>query len=77
MSVGGGGAARDVFPAHSKTRDEAAEKYAQLLRDRSLGVEIDWPAVNLAIISRWSVAGLRYVKDRAYALAYPGAKDEL
>jgi hypothetical protein len=30
--------------------------------------EIDWPKVNAAIIERWSMAGLTYIKQRAWKL---------
>lgn len=30
--------------------------------------EIDWPKVNAAILERWSMAGLRYIKERAWKL---------
>lgn len=47
------------------TRDDVALTYAFAIRQRA---EIDWPAVNRAIIDRWSLNALMYVKDRAWKL---------
>ncbi len=30
--------------------------------------EIDWPRINKAIIKRWSMSGLRYIKDMAWKM---------
>ena len=30
--------------------------------------EVDWPVVNRAIIDRWSLSALTYIKDRAWRL---------
>jgi hypothetical protein len=32
---------------------------------------VDWPKVNEAIIKRWSLAGLIYIKNRAWKLKRP------
>jgi len=61
----------------ARTRDDVVDDYAELLYDRALGIDIDWPSINMAIIERWSPAGLQYIKDRAWKLAYPNAKDDL
>ena len=45
-------------------RDEAARHYRAamaLVRD-----DIDWARANRAIIDRWSVAALRYIKEQAW-----------
>ena len=55
----------------ARTRDEVVPDYAELLGNMEAAIEIDWPSVNRAIIEKWSVAGLRYIKTRAWALAYP------
>ncbi len=50
------------------SRDEMAVEYADLLRRNGP----DWPSwatLNLAIVDRWSEAGLRYIKTRAWKLA--------
>jgi len=55
----------------ARSRAEAASIYAELLLSQRLGLEIDWSTVNLILIEKWSRAGLRYIKDHAYKLAYP------
>lgn len=50
------------------TRDELAVEYAKLLNEKDSGWD-GWPVLNLAIIDRWSVSGLRYVKTKAWKLA--------
>ncbi len=55
----------------AKTRDDVVPEYARMLLDRTSGLEIDWDSVNLLIIEKWSVAGLRYIKAAAYKRAYP------
>lgn len=47
------------------TRDDVALTYAFGLRDeRGL---VDWKKVNRAIIARWSISALQYIKQRAWA----------
>ena len=49
-------------------RDEVAEEYADVLR--STGVDWGgWREFNAAILRRWSPAGLRYIKEKAWKLA--------
>ena len=55
----------------ARTRDEVVPDYAELLGDMEAAIEIDWPAVNTAITAKWSPAGLRYIKIKAWAMAYP------
>lgn len=46
-------------------RDDVALTYAFGLRQPG---EVDWGKVNEAIISRWSLAALKYIKERAWKL---------
>ena len=56
------------------TRDDVAQTYALALLDME---SVDWPAVNRAIIERWSPSALGYVKDRAWELVEcAGVPDE-
>ena len=52
----------------SLTRDECARFYADVLTGR-YAREVDWGKINRAIIARWSIAGLVYVKRKAWALS--------
>lgn len=57
--------ALDRWVGQFASRDEMAAAYRQVIADRGLG----WPgyaALNLAIIDRWSVSGLTYIKDKAW-----------
>lgn len=45
------------------TRDDVALTYAFGLAQPG---EVDWPAVNQLILDRWSMAALRYIKDKAW-----------
>ena len=46
------------------------EEYAKLLyhRQSSAGRDFNWPAVNKAIIERWSLSGLERIKEDAWAV---------
>lgn len=46
------------------TRDDIAVAYRNALLTHPV---IDWSEVNRAILERWSVSGLRYVKEKAWA----------
>lgn len=48
-------------------RDELAEEYAALLRTNG-ATWPGWEMLNRAIIRRWSMAALRYIKDKAWKL---------
>lgn len=48
----------------SKNRGEMAAVYARYLDER----DIDWSAVNSAILTRWSMSGLGYIKERAWKI---------
>lgn len=52
------------------SRDEMAAEYAKLLSNPSGKF---WPMLNLAIIDRWSEAGLVYIKRRAWKIAGGGS----
>ena len=46
-------------------RNSVALTYALAMRSSEA---TDWKAVNEAIIKRWSVAGLTYIKERAWKI---------
>jgi hypothetical protein len=46
-------------------RDDVALTYAFAIRQRA---EMDWSKVNHAIIDRWSLSALKYIKERAWRL---------
>ena len=47
------------------TRDDVALTYAIAIRQKS---EMDWPRVNAAILERWSMDALFYIKRKAWAV---------
>ena len=47
------------------TRKDVALTYAFAMRSAD---DVDWPIVNQAIIERWSMAGLKFVKEQAWKL---------
>lgn len=49
----------------SLTRDDVALTYAFCIR-QSGEDEIDFPTINAAILERWSMAALRYIKREAW-----------
>jgi len=60
--------AMDEWVALFASRDEMADEYASCLR--MMSPEWDrWPDINAAILRRWSPAGLRYIKQKAWAVA--------
>jgi hypothetical protein len=46
-------------------RDDVAMTYAFALRQRA---DINWAEVNQAIIHRWSLSALKYIKEKAWKL---------
>lgn len=50
------------------SRNELAEEYAVLMRRHGLHWS-GYEPINRAILRRWSMAGLRYIKTRAWKLA--------
>ena len=48
-----------------KTRDEAAELYADMLF-KTKGASFE--SVNKAIIEKWPLSGLKYIKKRAWGM---------
>jgi hypothetical protein len=51
----------------SCTRDDVAVEYATALR--AYGPSGEWREINEAIMARWSMAALRYIKTKAWKLA--------
>ncbi len=51
--------------AAGATRKSVAGTYAFALRDAFKTT--DWGTINAAIIERWSLSGLQYIKERAWA----------
>lgn len=49
-------------------RADVALTYAFGLRQEGEVREVDWRKVNEAIIERWSMAGLKWIKTRAWKL---------
>jgi hypothetical protein len=49
-------------------RRDVAQTYAFALRSHA---RVNWLLVNGAIIDRWSVSGLRYIKDAAWKQQQP------
>ena len=45
------------------TRADVVDLYQTALM---FSLDVDWPAVNAAIIERWSLAGLRHIKKLAW-----------
>lgn len=51
------------------TRKDMALMYADAIQSERNGVvEVDWPAINRAIIDRWSLSGLKWIKARAWKI---------
>lgn len=60
--------AMDEWVALFASRDDMAQEYADCLRDFPPDWD-RWPDFNGAILRRWSPAGLRYIKTKAWRLA--------
>lgn len=60
--------AMDRWVAQFKTRDEAAEAYADLLQTRPADWGV-WPILNVALMDRWSMSALTYIKEKAWKIA--------
>jgi hypothetical protein len=57
----------EIAAKECKRRD-VAKTYALAMRTEKAGVEkVDWKAVNAAIIARWSVSGLNWIKTQAWS----------
>ena len=50
------------------TRDDVAMTYAFALRQRDED-PVHWGEVNQAIIDRWSLSTLKYIKEKAWRIA--------
>ena len=49
------------------TRDDVALTYAFGIRQDPKGLTVmDWKKVNEAILARWSMSALRYIKEQAW-----------
>jgi hypothetical protein len=49
------------------TRDHAADVYRKLMIENwGTGVPVDWQTINNAIVSRWSLSALEYIKKKAW-----------
>ena len=48
-------------------RLDIAKTYALSMRAERFGEKIDWGNVNAAIIARWSVSGLNWIKEQAWS----------
>lgn len=55
----------DIADRH-QTRDDVAITYAMALGSDE---HIDWPKVNAAVVDRWSVSALEYIKGKAWKFA--------
>ncbi|HJR00963.1 MAG TPA: hypothetical protein VKA83_04995 [Methylomirabilota bacterium] len=53
------------------TRDDVAVDYAAALL--AYGPSGEWREINEAILARWSMSGLNYIKTQAWKLARGGA----
>jgi hypothetical protein len=63
----------DAVADKKNKRNDIAVIYEALMRRHFTKVErYDWEAVNKAIIERWSVSGLIYIKERAWKLLDKG-----
>ena len=51
-----------------RTRADMARSYAYLLTHQA---GVDWTAINMEIINRWSRYGLQWIKARAWDMSYP------
>jgi hypothetical protein len=50
-------------------RNHLAETYKEMIRDQLVNRStFDWPKINAAIIERWSISGLVYIKERAWKI---------
>lgn len=54
---------REIGDKRMKQRD-VAQTYALLIRQNA---QVDWAAINEAIISRWSLSGLERIKNMAHS----------
>lgn len=52
-------------------RNEVAEEYATMLILADADW-IGWPLLNAAVVRRWSVSGLEYIKRRAWKIVVEG-----
>lgn len=48
------------------TRDSIAAIYRQGIIDHHWGDFVDWPTVNKALLTRYTISGLTYIKAQAW-----------
>ncbi len=48
-------------------RKDVAQTYALALRSSEAKEDVDWAKVNAAIIKRWSVSALKWIKEQAWS----------
>lgn len=51
------------------TRKDVATTYGMAIVSHKYGETVDWAAVNKAIVERWSVSALEFIKRRAWKYA--------
>jgi coenzyme F420-reducing hydrogenase gamma subunit len=59
------GAMLDEIADRRMTRDDVAMTYAFAIRQRD---EVDFALVNKAIMDRWSLSALEYIKNKAWKM---------
>lgn len=59
-----------VLDGGIKTREQCAEAYANFMRAVPPQEYLDVAKLNDAIVIRWSISGLKFIKDRAWKIAY-------
>jgi hypothetical protein len=55
----------------AKNRSDAARVYAVALATFSPSVGEPWQTLGKAILERWSMSGLRYIKEQAWMIQQP------
>lgn len=54
--------------AKCRTRMDAAKLYAKAIKEYPSGIGYPWVGLNGAIMDRWNLAALHYIKDRAWKI---------
>ena len=64
----------ETIEDHANRRADVADVLQTVLL---FSMDIDWPAVNAAIIERWSMSGLKHIKRLAWSEGpIPGLREE-
>jgi hypothetical protein len=58
---------REIGMKECKRRDIAQTYRLAMMAERDNGEAIDWRKVNAAIITRWSISGLTWIKEQAWS----------